>query len=161
MPANVEWQRPGVATKVGTRADIFGLASRISLGGSHKPRALPVAQSDNPEDSPDISLRPSTIATVDGLTGRVDLNGTKVELLTFKEKQQRWAVLVPQSGERVLVRPENLIPGRDELVPCEAAADDFTVDADPPEYDELDVDSAFDVEESEAVSGIASMYIRT
>ena len=106
--ANVEWQRAGVAQRMGTREDIWGLANRISLGGSYEPPMPPQMDDPDADDSTLPDLRQGSRAKIVGLGGRVELNGQHVKLLHFEADKQRWAVQLIQGRERILVRPVNL-----------------------------------------------------
>ena len=64
------------------------------------------------------SLATSSAATIVGLTGAKRLNGQRAVLLKFVAAKERWAVRLVSSGERVLVRPQNLEPYQ---IPAELA----------------------------------------
>ena len=57
-------------------------------------------------------LYPRGLATATALQARLDLNGADVTCLAFHAESGRWAVEVHGTGERVRLKPANLLPGR-------------------------------------------------
>lgn len=54
-----------------------------------------------------MALRPGSVARINGLLGRRDLNDQQCCLLHWNERTGRWAVKL--TDERVLIKPENLL----------------------------------------------------
>jgi hypothetical protein len=72
----------------------------------NSPGVLPIEDVD--AHASNAGFTQGSYVVVDGLSGRVDLNGRSVELLQFSAG--RWAVRVVATGESVRVRPANLVP---------------------------------------------------
>ena len=93
-----------------------------SREGSLESRASVVRDSDNGSSAADEEGSDGRMAIISGLNSRPDLNGKKGCTVRWVNRKDRWAIIMVDTGEKVLVKDANIecvVPHTPDL-PCRA-----------------------------------------
>jgi hypothetical protein len=90
-------------------ATVAEMSDAAAAAATSTPGALRVAHAVAGEDVGTSALTEGDAVAIVGMRARTDLNGKLGTLLSYHEEKSRWACRMDDDGERVMIRPANVI----------------------------------------------------